>query len=104
MIFMAQKMMNLTPLALENHLNQSPGTDNAVTPPDQEGKLTYISKDFIQYVIAKPKKVPPACATGARMLTSEKYSKMILEREEKKQKECEGKEQRKALREQKKKK
>ena len=77
---------------------------HSIPPPEHEGELNYISKYLVQYIPAK--KAPPTgqrATTGARVLTSEECAQLIYERDEKKKKQLEEKEARKAERESKKK-
>jgi len=57
----------------------------AIPPPEHEGELNYISKYLIHYVPTK-KVNTGKCATGARVLTSDEYAKLIFDQEEKKEK------------------
>ena len=106
---------NVTPCSIEEE-NQSPPSSmsqssslgpsqlishviHGVTPPEHEGELNYISKYLIQYVPTKKKVDTGKRATGARVLTSDECTKIILEKEEKKRKEQAEKEARKVERE-----
>ena len=95
---------SLLPLVVNTTFHLLTSVTPAVPIPEHEGELRYISKYLIQYVPIKQKKISSTGkrATGARVLTSDECAQILVEQQEKKQKDLEEKEKRKADREQKK--